>query len=349
MKNYDIIIIGGGWYGCHIALKLPSKYKILLIEQKSDIFCCSSYYNQNRLHEGYHYCRDYNTRILCQTNYGKFMKEYEECVENIENNHYVISNDSLMCIKTYESIYKHENFNFVYDKNNTSIKNIQGFPIIVNEKVINSDKAKISIKKKLLSQVNCKCVFNTIVRNVTTCDDAVVINNQYKAKLVLDCTYNQLNLSQEKYLYELTLSLLYEKLEKFGALTIMDGNFCSLYPRNGDIYTLTDVEFTPIKKSHNFNDIKNYVPSDEEISNTKNKMENKLCQYLPNFLKMFKYEGYFLSFKTKQISNSDTRDIKILQINDRIISVNCGKIYGIFEWEKYVTQYVDNNKETLFN
>jgi hypothetical protein len=173
-----------------------------------------------------------------------------------------------------------------------------------------------------------------------------MINDTFKAKLILDCTYNQLNLSQNKYLYELTISLLYKKQQPFGGLTIMDGDFCSLYPRYDNIYTLTDVEFTPIKKSHDFNEIKNYMPCDDEINQTRQCMENKLCHYFPKFLEMFTYDGYFLSFKTKQLSCSDSRDIKITKINKKILSVNCGKIYGIFEWEKYVLKYVNDNIAT---
>jgi hypothetical protein len=100
------------------------------------------------LHIGYHYCRDYNTRHLCQKNYDKFINEYKDCIDDIDDNYYVIADKLSICIKTYESIYKHEKFNFTHDNNNTIIKNIQGKPIVANEKVINSEKAKNTIKKK---------------------------------------------------------------------------------------------------------------------------------------------------------------------------------------------------------
>jgi hypothetical protein len=122
----------------------------------------------------------------------------------------------------------------------------------------------------------------------------------------------------------------------------MDGNFSSLYPRDisNNSYTLTDVEFTPLIKSQSYKDIENFKITENIITDTKKKMVNKLEQYYPNFQDYFEYDGYFLSKKTKQISSSDTRDITIEEIEKGIISVNCGKIYGIFEWEDYIKKYL---------
>jgi len=108
----NIIIIGGGWYGCHIALFLKSSgYNVTIIEKNSEIFDNSSFYNQNRLHLGYHYPRDYNTRSLCKNNFDKFVEKYNCVIDNIENNYYLISKSSIIDYKTYKSIYKYENFN----------------------------------------------------------------------------------------------------------------------------------------------------------------------------------------------------------------------------------------------
>ena len=45
------------------------------------------------------------------------------------------------------------------------------------------------------------------------------------------------------------------------------------------------------------------------------------------------------------IYSSDSRDITITNLNSRIISVNCGKIYGIFEWEKYILNFLKSAEE----
>jgi hypothetical protein len=339
-----IIIIGSGWYGCHIASILKDKYDVTIIEKNSDIFDNSSYYNQNRLHLGFHYCRNYPTRNLCQQKYETFLKKYENVVHYIDNNYYVISKDSILDYQTFISIYKHEDFDFEIIENNI-FDNIDGKIIKVKENVINSAKSKDYFKGELR---NIKKIFNTKVINYTKNNNKIFVETEnkdiFECDLLLDCTYNQFGLSKNNYIYENTISLLFKKNKNchFDALTIMDGNFSSLYPRDisNNIYTLTDVEFTPLVKSKNYKDIEDYQICEKNIMDTKNKMVNKLQQYYPDFQKYFEYDGYFLSKKTKQLSSSDSRDIIIEEIEKNVISVNCGKIYGIFDWEDYIKKYL---------
>ena len=263
-----ILIIGSGWYGCHIASILKDKHDIIIIEKNNDIFSGSSYFNQNRLHLGYHYCRNYPTRNLCQQNYNNFIEKYNDLVDNINNNYYIISNKSIIDFKTYLSIYNYEKFNFKLIENNL-FENIDGEIIQVNEKVINSDRAYKYFKEQLK---DVKIIYNEIFINYKKEKDIINVftnntnNTKYECDILLDCTYNQLGLSKYNYTYELTCSLLYKKIQNtnFDAITIMDGKFSSLYPReiNNLIYTLTDVEFTPIISSKKFKDILEYKLSE---------------------------------------------------------------------------------------
>jgi hypothetical protein len=345
-KKINIIIIGTGWYGCHIAsfLKNKNKYNITIIEKNSEIFNNSSYYNQNRLHLGFHYPRDYNTRTLCKSYYDIFCEKYGECVEHIDNNYYAISNQSIIDYTTFLHIYKHENFEFE-NVNNDLFDNIKGDLFLTKEDVINSTKSKQYFIEELK---DVKIVFNTKISRYEKNGNKIVVydenNNEYNCDLLIDCTYNQLGISTIPYLYEMTISLLFKKTSdcKFGAFTVMDGKFISLYPRDieNQIYTLTDVEFTPLKKSYSYNEVDEYIPSCEEIEIVKQNIISKMKTYYPDFEKYFEYDGYFLSKKTKQLSSSDSRDITIEEIEPNVITVNCGKIYGIFEFEKYVNNYI---------
>ena len=348
----NIIIIGGGWYGCHIASILKEyNFNITIIEKNNTIFDNSSYYNQNRLHLGYHYCRNYYTRQLCKKSYDKFMNKYNHLIDNITNNYYIISKESIIDFKTYQSIYNYEEYDTKIINNNL-FKNIDGNILITNEKVINSDKAKKYFEKELESN-NIQLILNTTVLeinklnsdkvNVVCYNDLNKREDLYICDILLDCTYNQLQLSKQKYTYELTISLIYKKLKnvEFDAITIMDGPFSSLYPRDieNNLYTLTDVEYTPIISSSNYLDIENYVVTNEEVEQIKLKMCNKFKKYYPDFENNFEYTSYFLSKKTKHVSVSDSRDIIIDQIDNNIISVNCGKICGIFKFEEYIKKY----------
>jgi hypothetical protein len=344
-----IIIIGTGWYGCHIATILkqyPNKFRITMIDSKNDIFDNSSYYNQNRLHYGYHYSRNYNTRELCKNNYTTFCNKYNFCIDYIKNNYYLISNNSIIDYKTYTHIYEHENYLFNI-KPNTLFTNIDGDIINVNEHVINSDRIKNYFNASL-NDINI--IYNTkITKYIKQANNTINIYDSnglsYNCDILLDCTYNQLGLSKKPYTYELTISLVFEQIKdtEFDAITIMDGKFSSLYPRdiNNKLFTLTDVEYTPLISSTNYNDIEIFNVTDGLIDDIKTKMCDKFIIYYPEFLTYFKYNTYFLSKKTKVLSNSDSRNIVIDKIDDNVISVNCGKIYGIFEYEKYILEYLN--------
>lgn len=342
----NIIIIGGGWYGCYIANVLKKIYNITLIEKNNTIFNNSSYYNQNRLHLGFHYSRNYKTRQLCKNNYNIFQKKFFFCIEEIKNNLYLISKNSMIDFTTYKHIFEHENYNFSIEKN-IYFKNIDNDLIITEEKVINSDKIKNYFENEL-NDINL--ILNTTVISLKKNDKNIIVetnNGNYSCDFIIDCTFNQLQLSKKKYKFEITISLVFKKKNNnlnFGALTIMDGPFFSIYPRDleNNLYTLTDVEFTPIIFSNDYKDIEDYILNEEKLSEIKNKMINKVLIYYENFNNDFEYHSYFLSKKTKIISESDSRELNIELLDDNIITVNCGKIYGIFEFENYIVKYLND-------
>lgn len=342
MKN--IIIVGTGWYGLHIFLFITKKYtnyNVLLLEEKNDIFSCSSNYNQNRLHLGYHYPRSYKTREICKNYYNIFINEYREVIDFIDNNYYCISKESSIDYKTYLKIFSNDTMYEHTLVQNDLLENIDGKFINTKEKIINAYKAK----KYFTRLINKKFIkFNYKVKDIKQNENKIIINNELNCDILIDCTYNKLSL-QINYIYELTISLIYIRINTnniFDSLTIMDGDFFSLFPRDIEKkkYTLTHVKFTPLIKSENITDIINYNITNENVLEIKKNMENSVIKYYKNFVKDFKYNSYFTSFKCKNKSNNDTRDCNILQ-NNNIISVNCGKITGIFEFEKYIKEYLD--------
>jgi len=182
------------------------------------------------------------------------------------------------------------------------------------------------------------------LKTITRNNNNIIINNDLQCDLLIDCTYNQLNMSTKKYAYELTISLLYDRInfdDNFDSITVMDGLFFSLFPRNinKQTYTLTHVLYTPILSSNNIEDINNYNIQEENVLDIKEKMTNDVLKIYPNFHKSFIYKSYFLSYKCKLISNNQTREC-IIEENNNIINVNCGKITGIFEFEEYLNKYL---------
>lgn len=368
-----VVIIGSGWYGCYAALLLQDFFDVLIIEKNNDIFSGSSYYNQNRLHLGYHYSRNYTTRKLCKDGYDLFYDKFNKhnIIDKLDKNYYLISNDSTLDFNTINSIFKYEDFKFKIIQNDM-FSNIDNNILLVDECVINHKKTKEFFKMN----VKCKILFNKKVDKVNYDKNKCIVimgDDVINCDIVINCTYNELDKhcfdaiysessisncinnsintyscntqsiqinENKKYIYEKTLSLLYEKTSNtnFDAFTIIDGDFLSLYPRdyNKNIYTLTDVEFTPLIKSSVIDDIINYNLSENELNEKKNKMTHKLKYYYHDFDKHFKYKGYFLSNKSKLLSNSDSRECNIENIENKIFSFNCGKITGIFIMEEYL-------------
>ena len=56
--EYDYLIVGGGFYGCCLALFLRSiSDRVLLVEESGELMGRASRVNQARVHTGFHYPR----------------------------------------------------------------------------------------------------------------------------------------------------------------------------------------------------------------------------------------------------------------------------------------------------
>lgn len=335
MDKTNIVIIGSGWYGLHIALLLQDKYNVTILEKQNEIFNGASNYNQNRLHIGYHYPRNSNTRNLCSNNYTRFIKKYRDVIDFIDNNYYCISKDSLIDYETYLQIYNTSKYDHKIIKN-TFLENIDGDFINTKEKIINAEKAK----QHFLNNIKCKVLTNYTVSSIKHKNDKVIINDDITCDFVFDCTYNQLELSKKSYIYEMTVSLLYERINHdklYDSITVMDGNFFSLFPReiNKEIYSLTHVKYTPVFNKNTFNELTTEVITDEKIEEIKENITKDVLKYYKDFHKDYKYKSFFSSYKCKILSSNASRECNI-EKKKNIVSVNCGKITGIFMVEDYI-------------
>jgi hypothetical protein len=336
--DINVLIIGAGMYGCHTAnllLKLGINFKI--IDKENDFFLSSSSKNQNRLHMGFHYPRSYNTRHECIDGYIKFIKKYSFAIQNIPNNYYFIEKKSIIDYTTYKNIYNFENIPFhentlanlpfkynkdMFDKN----------AILVNEKFINFKELQ-----KYFTSLLSKNLIKDYDENKLNINNNIIYDNEEFTHL-FDCTYLRLNISSKlDVFYELCIVFLYEQIDKtetFG-FTIMDGPFLSLYPYNieNNIYSLTSVLHLPIFKSKNINLIykrqQNIIQKDIIIN--RQLFEYDIIKYIPDFKKLFKYNGFFTSIKTKKNNiNNDDRSYIYEKINNKIHRFSGGKITGIF-------------------
>lgn len=81
----DALVIGGGFYGCCIALHLRRELglpRVTVVERGPRLLGRASYGNQARVHQGYHYPRDFTTAYRSKANFARFVERYRGAVDN---------------------------------------------------------------------------------------------------------------------------------------------------------------------------------------------------------------------------------------------------------------------------
>lgn len=329
-----IAIIGGGWVGCHLAYKLKQTHDIKIFDKNELLFQETSYKNQNRLHLGFHYARNYKTREMCKTTFERFLNDYGFLTKKIDRNLYCIPNSSsIIDYETYLQIFQ----NFDYDLFENSFKDIEGC-INTNEMYIDFLKASEFFNKELLENFTQKNLNKKDIHNLLKTHD-----------LVINATNNHINAVENKdFFYELTLSLIYKKKNDvfFDAVTLVDGDLFSIYPYQNDLYTVTDVEHTPIKKFKRVSSIKKFLEekvTDKLINDKKNLIESKIKKYYPKFNDDFEYDSFFTSTKSKVKMQSDGR-YPIINLKNNLVTCFTGKIQGIYFIEDHIQKIISKKK-----
>ena len=81
--SVDALVIGGGFYGCAIAIYLAGQRglrNVVLVERGPALMARASYSNQARIHNGYHYPRSYTTAHRSRVNSPRFLSDWPSAV-----------------------------------------------------------------------------------------------------------------------------------------------------------------------------------------------------------------------------------------------------------------------------
>ena len=82
---FDAVVIGGGFYGCAIAVYLVRQHglrSVLLLEREPFLFSRASRNNQARVHNGYHYPRSFTTAYRSRVNLPQFVRDWPSAVSS---------------------------------------------------------------------------------------------------------------------------------------------------------------------------------------------------------------------------------------------------------------------------
>lgn len=312
--TYDYIIIGGGLFGCHIALLLSNyKKKILIVEAEEDLMKRATYNNQARVHNGYHYPRSFLTALRSHKNYQKFITEFNSAIQKNVTHLYAISrnfsNISALQFKNFmeriESPIKpaSESHRMLF-----SDRNIEDV-FEVDEAVFDADEVRRITECALLER-DVQLVFGTKALKVTGSTDKFHVVHcrgtqgdfEVRARKVINCTYSNLNVLLRQSgleqillkheLAEIALVRVPQELQEIG-ITVMCGPFFSLMPFPArHCHSLTHVVYTPHvawqepqtsmsehNRMSNFNrmarDATNFVPACQKLEYLESLWETK--------------------------------------------------------------------------
>ncbi|MDA9811673.1 FAD-binding oxidoreductase [Flavobacteriaceae bacterium] len=328
-----VLVIGGGIYGCHLALSLKNKnIEVDLFEKNKELFLEASGKNQYRLHQGFHYARNYVTRNQSKKGFDIFLDLYGKFTKKISNNYYFVPKEnSLFDFGTYISIFRNEKYDFeVLSKGKYGFLNEIEGGFLVNERVIDVD----GLRK----------MFSEELRDVIKYETEVLPSEldllKFKYDYIIDCTWGRL-IKFFEFEYELThLCYVKTKTKNHPAITLVDGPLWSIYPTSKDnIYTLSSVVNTPLFKDGDLDKVLKYkskLTEDYLLSNYDKMVVNVEKNY-KKYSDKFSLEGHQISIKTKPPGNSDPRDCRTFK-NDNIISIFSGKIDTFYVAEDYINK-----------
>lgn len=331
-----ISVIGAGWYGCHIALSLLNRgFEVSLYEKEKSIFSKASGFNQNRLHQGFHYPRCKTTRQQSKRGYHLFRKHYEFLVRDLNYNLYAVpKRESLIDFETFKDIMTTTGLRFedVSAVSPFSLLNIEG-SVDCEEAVIDPFKAKKHFNKCLSGVLH-------LGSNITPEELKVL---QATNDFVIDCTWGGLQPNSEHY-YESCIYFIgqSERYRNMG-LTLMDGEFFSIYPCSDEMHTITHVTHTPIEnhmeQSAAYESIEKLKRDEVFIEEKKSSMSNAIELYYPKFCTDFEIVDVKFAVKTKPITNLASRYVTV-ETENNLIKVQSGKIDTVFDAESTIMKVI---------
>jgi len=312
-----IAIIGGGWTGCHLASRLMAQADVTLFERNEMLISEASLINQNRLHYGYHYARNYATRMLCRDTFEQFMLDYGHLTESVQNNFYAVSEDeSLLDAETIRLIFK----DWPHVEVDANLFKHSSLLLHTIEQYISPTATGKYFEQLLLP----------IVRREEISESSIALLKQ-DYDFVFDCTNNSLLPAINGDYFEAVAMFVYRpiKTPPFGALTFIDGELFSIYPYGSSMFSLSHVKLGIIEQKQTNCFGNNYgAMHDRRYS-----MEAHVMRYWPDFHDYLKYAFPVVSIKAKS-KNASAQRTPIFRQQDNLLSFYTGKIQGIYAIEE---------------
>ncbi|MBI5742115.1 MAG: FAD-dependent oxidoreductase [Nitrospirae bacterium] len=368
--KFDAVIIGGGFYGCCIALVIRNFCdKILVVEKETDLLLRASAINQARVHTGYHYPRSLVTAIRSFKNFPKFMLDFKGCIYDEFEKIYAIARKGSK-INAYQ-------FFELYKRIGAPIKtasgrmrklfNMDNIEEVFSVHEVAFDAVKLrNILKQRLEKAGITVWYSKEVDRAEQTENGEVVlyltndGIRLRAGKVFNCTYSLINklllnsglplLPLKHEVTEMPLLKMPEEL-RYAGITIMDGPFFSLMPYPSlNMHSFHHVRYTP---HYNWHDMDSFIDGHAHLKGIKLKshfqfMVRDAERYLP-LVKEVQYVDSLYEVKTVLIKNEIDDGRPILFRKDYGIKnfsiVMGGKIDNIYDVLEMIGEIKDYSKK----
>lgn len=334
-----VCVVGGGFYGCHVAATLKSLgIDVTLVEARSRLLDGASGNNQFRLHQGFHYARSFATRTQSRDGFHRFKERYPRFSRPIPRNLYgVIDRDSYLDFRTYRGIMSGSGLDFTDESpSDLDVRGVEGV-LSTSEEVLKIDEMRRYFGDLLHDEVQ-----------LGTGVDADRLAESSEFDWVIDCTWGHSG-SVTGYFFEPTLLLYYECLDPQlldWSLTLVDGPFWSLYQtEDSRIFTLSSVPHTPLGTYADSESARIRLSgvSVDELHLKRNEFEQQALPIFPTLLERFSFRDVQLSIKTKPIGRADHRHCEVRR-DRNVIRVLSGKIDTVFYASGRVVEIIEQGR-----
>lgn len=264
-NKYEIIIIGGGFYGCCLALLMRNYYKdVAIVERSNNILLRASAINQARVHSGFHYPRNLTTAYRSLVNFPRFTLDFRHAIIDDHIKLYAIARSgSKVNASRFFRMFKDMKAEIEPAKAEYSrmfSKKLIEQTFQVREYIFDSNRLRALLKEHLTKK-KIHILYETEVQSVNQHKDGESViaidckGTFYEARQVFNCSYSRINILMQNsglpllpLKHEITEICLVDVpniLKKFG-ITVMDGPFFSIMPYpTENLHSLTHVRYTP--------------------------------------------------------------------------------------------------------
>lgn len=322
-----ILILGAGWYGCHLARALRADgCDVFIVDKAGVIFAGASGGIPARVHLGFHYPRSAATRSACLAHQSRFMAEYGHLTAGVPVNLYAIAaHDSLLDFGTYvHTLAGSVPFLPVRDPAEYGLQNVEG-AVLTGERHVITRKAREFFARELGEVVSA---------NPGDCP--------FTPDWTIDATFCARESAGVDRYEPCVTALLRGPTDR--AVTVMDGPFPSVYPWDEErgLLSLTSAKFTPLARCATRQEAEEVLAAAEEreLSLRCQAMLGQIAHFWPIAANAFELHGWRLSIRAMPRSGADARLVDIVEFPGNVLRVRAGKIDAVLDAEDIVKRRI---------